>query len=268
MSYLWAGALVLALAALGFGLGARRSLFLTFTAMVGACAACVVLAARVGRTLFEQAGAVLLAFACAAWGARWAVRGFVRWAGRRGVGNVRMRGDRWLGAGLGVGQAAVVVWFIGATMPAGEGPGARTQAAAAAAAPRTAAAGASAASGAGSGANWLDGPIATVRAVRTLADLTPAEAKLVYEIPEVRAVAESEPMRPLWEDLSLVEQAGQAARGSRLALFAVGSDPRVKLALEDPDFLSRVRRVDLVLLADRVATWRADGHATGAAAEK
>lgn len=251
MNLVWAGAAVLVLAALGFGLGAKRSVLLTFAASVGAGTAFAVAATRVGATLLQQAAAALGACAVAGWA--------VRWAAGRGLGRVRLPGDRWLGAGLGVAQAALLVWFCAATAPrvaAPPGPATDPAAGAATALPQAAGTG-------GSAASWLDGPIATVRAVRTLATLTPAEARLVYDVPEVRAVADSEPMRPLWEDVALVEQAGQAARGSRFALLAVGSDPRVKAALDDPDFLAKVRRVDLVALADRVARCRAGAGADG-----
>jgi hypothetical protein len=104
---------------------------------------------------------------------------------------------------------------------------------------------------------WVQKPFLYVRAVRVLRDVSPEEARWVADRPEVRAVAESGPLRRLMEDPDVLRRVQQASAGSRIALAALAADPKVKAAMEEPEFLDRVRRVDLPALAEAVTARRA-----------
>ncbi len=104
---------------------------------------------------------------------------------------------------------------------------------------------------------WVERPFVLLRAFRILRTLTPEEAESVLSIPEVRDVAESEPILRLARDEAILRKMERAGEGGRLALLELAAEPEVKRALEDPLLLSKVRRIDLPAVAGEVARRRA-----------
>ena len=116
-------------------------------------------------------------------------------------------------------------------------------------------------------AGWVQRPFVLLRSFRLLRSVTPEEAEFVCSLPEVRAVAESEPVRRLSADAELMARIDRAAEGGRLALLELAAEPELKRALDDPELIALVRRVDLPAVAGAVARRRAaSGGSRGAEA--
>jgi hypothetical protein len=107
---------------------------------------------------------------------------------------------------------------------------------------------------------WVQVPFATLRALRILRSLSPAEAQWVAGQPEVKAVIESESLQRLMRDPAIVRKVQRAADGDRLALLALAADPEVKAAMDEPAFLDRVLQVDLPGIAEAIVRRRAEGR--------
>jgi len=107
---------------------------------------------------------------------------------------------------------------------------------------------------------WVQAPFAYLRAVRVLRSLSREEAEWLDSRPEIQAFNDCQALRKLMEDEEVMKKIEEAAGGDRLALLDLAFDPKVKGAMDQPEFLERVRRVDPLVLAEAVLRRRAGLH--------
>jgi hypothetical protein len=87
--------------------------------------------------------------------------------------------------------------------------------------------------------------------------LSREEAEWLDSRPEIQAFNDCKALQKLMEDEEVMRKVEEAAGGDRLALLDLAFDPKVKGAMDQPEFLERVRRVDPVDLAEAVLRRRA-----------
>lgn len=104
-------------------------------------------------------------------------------------------------------------------------------------------------------------PFEILSACRTFGTLTPAEADHLAGRPEVIAILDNGAMEKLLTTPGVLRRVSQAAEGDWRAVGSLATDDTVKTAMHDPEFLERVRQVDVFALAAEIERLRAAGVA-------
>lgn len=102
-------------------------------------------------------------------------------------------------------------------------------------------------------------PFEIMRACRTLSSLSPAEAEQIATRPEVLAVLDNDSMEKLLRTPGMLRKFSRAADGDWKALGSLANDESVKAAMREPEFLERVRAVDILRLAEDLEQRRSAG---------
>jgi len=102
-------------------------------------------------------------------------------------------------------------------------------------------------------------PFEIMRACRTLSSLNAAEAQQLAARPEVLAVLDNGSMEKLLRTPGMLRKFSRAADGDWKALGSLANDESVKAAMREPEFLERVRAVDILRLAEDLEQRRSAG---------
>jgi hypothetical protein len=100
-------------------------------------------------------------------------------------------------------------------------------------------------------------PFEIVRACRVLANISDDEAEMLVKHRDIRAVLEADSLERLLRTPGVIRKVSRAVEGDWGELAMLAADPAVKDAMSEPDFLQRVRAVDVVALAADVERCRA-----------
>jgi len=102
-------------------------------------------------------------------------------------------------------------------------------------------------------------PFEIMRACRTFSSLSAAEAEQIATRPEVLAVLDNGSMEKLLRTPGMLRKFSRAADGDWKALGSLANDESVKAAMREPEFLERVRAVDILRLAEDLEQRRSAG---------
>jgi hypothetical protein len=102
----------------------------------------------------------------------------------------------------------------------------------------------------------LHAPLRELRALRILSSLSASESETLARRPEIQALVGDERLVALANDAELCPQLQDASNGSLSALAALLTDSRILWAMDHPDLLAKIRKVDLPSLADEVLHMR------------